>query len=68
MTIYVIVLYLPLVFGQVAWASSVDLDQMPQTAASDKGLHCLPLIQQFLTDQQVVKFNCSKDIVIWRPL
>ena len=25
------------------WANSVDPDQMPQNAASDKGLHCLPL-------------------------
>ena len=29
------------------WANSVDPDQMPQNAASDQGLHCLPLILQF---------------------
>ena len=29
-----------------AWANGVDPDQMPQNAASDQGLHCLPLIQQ----------------------
>ena len=29
------------------WANSVDPDQMLQNAASDQGLHCLPLIQQF---------------------
>ena len=27
---------------------SVDPDQITQNAASDKGLHCLPLIQDFL--------------------
>ena len=30
--------------GRQAWANSVDLDQMPQNAASDQGLHCLLLI------------------------
>ena len=30
------------------WAKSVDPDQMLQNAASDPGLHCLPLIQYFL--------------------
>ena len=29
-------------------ANSVDPDEMPQNAASHKGLHCLPVIQQFL--------------------
>ena len=31
-----------------AWASSIDPDETPQKAASHLGLHCLPLIQQFL--------------------
>ena len=31
-----------------AWANSIDPDEMPQNAASHLGLHCLPLIQQFL--------------------
>ena len=31
-----------------AWANSVDPDQMLQNAASDQGLHCKPVIQQFL--------------------
>ena len=31
-----------------AGTNSVDPDQMLQNAASDQGLHCLPLIQQFL--------------------
>ena len=39
-------------------ANSVDPDQTPQKAASDQGLHCLPLIQQFKTHQQVVKWIC----------
>ena len=30
-----------------ACANSVDPDQTPQNAASDLGLHCLPLIQQY---------------------
>ena len=28
-------------------ANSVDLDQTPQNAASDQGLHCLQLIQRY---------------------
>ena len=31
-----------------AWANSIDPDKTPQNAASHLGLHCLPLIQQFL--------------------
>ena len=31
-----------------AWANSLDPDETPQNAASHLGLHCLPLIQQFL--------------------
>ena len=31
-----------------SWANSVDPDQVLQNAASDLGLHCLPLIQYFL--------------------
>ena len=30
------------------WANSVDSDEMPQKATSHQGLHCLPLIMQFL--------------------
>ena len=33
------------------WANSVDPDQTPQNAASDLGLHYLPLIQQFKAQQ-----------------
>ena len=29
-------------------ANSADPDQMPQSVASDQGLHCLPLIQQIV--------------------
>ena len=28
-------------------ANSADLDQTPQNAASDQGLHCLQIVQQF---------------------
>ena len=31
-----------------AWANIVGPDEMLQKAASHQGLHCLPLIQQFL--------------------
>ena len=31
-----------------ARTNSVDLDQTPRNAASDLGLHCLPLTQQFV--------------------
>ena len=31
-----------------AWANSLDPEETPQNAASRLGLHCLPLIQQFL--------------------
>ena len=31
-----------------AWANSLDPDETPQNAASHLGLHCLPLILQFL--------------------
>ena len=32
---------------------------MLRNKASDQGLHCLPLIQQFYTHQQAVKWTCS---------
>ena len=38
----------PKYFDRQASASSIDLDQMLQSAASDPGLHCLPCIKQFL--------------------
>ena len=31
-----------------SWANTLDPDEMPQKAVSHQGLHCLPLIQQFL--------------------
>ena len=36
----------PKYWNRQAWANSVDPDQMPHSAASDLGLHCLPLIQE----------------------
>ena len=53
-----------------ARANSVDPDQTPQNAASNQGLHCLPLIQQFYTHSQVLnglveekyKVKCPKFI------
>ena len=43
-----------------AWANSVDPDEMPQDAASHQGLHCLPLIQQFLDTTVVSKLYLFK--------
>ena len=37
----------PKYWDRQACANSVDPDQMPQNAASDQGLHCLPLVQQY---------------------
>ena len=31
-----------------ACANSLDLDETPQNVVSHQGLHCLPLVQQFL--------------------
>ena len=36
---------------------TVDPDQTSQNAASDQGLYCLPLTQQFYTHSQVVKWT-----------
>ena len=30
-------------------ANSADPDQMPQNVASDQGLHCLQIVQQFFS-------------------
>ena len=38
----------PKYWDRQAWANCVDLDQTPQNAASDQGLHCLPLLQYIL--------------------
>ena len=35
------------IMGQTVWANNADPDQTPLNAASDQGLHRLPLIQQF---------------------
>ena len=37
----------PKYWDRQASANSVDPDHMPQNVASDQGLHCLPLIQQY---------------------
>ena len=49
--------YLLYVFEQTS-ANSIDPNQTPQNAASDQDLHCLPLIQQFYTYSQAVKWTC----------
>ena len=47
--------YLLFVLAHTHLSNSVDPDRTPQKAASDQGLHCLPLTQQFYTHSQVVK-------------
>ena len=37
----------PVYADREVWANSVGPDQMLQTAASELGLHCLPLIQHY---------------------
>ena len=39
-----IIIYIMYLSVRQAWANKVDPDQMPQNAAYDQGLHCLPLI------------------------
>ena len=38
----------PKILYRQAWANTVDPDQTQQDVASDQGLHCLPLILQFV--------------------
>ena len=44
-------------WNRQAWANSIDPDQMLQNMLSDQGLHCLPLIQQFLDIFTASKLN-----------
>ena len=37
----------PKYLDRQAWENNVDPEQMPQNVASDQGLLCLTLIQQF---------------------
>ena len=50
----------PKYLDRQAWAKSVDPDQTPRNAASDLGLHALPLIQQFLGALKVEKTDVFK--------
>ena len=51
--------YFPKFSDRQAWPNSLDPDQMLQNAASDQGLHCLLLIQQFFgtTDSKMDLFK-----------
>ena len=40
-----------------AWANSVDPDEMSHSAVSHQGIHCLPIIQQFLESSKMYLFN-----------
>ena len=44
---------------------SVDPDQMLRNAASDQGLHCLPLIQQFLHMSTCIKWTVQILGQVW---
>ena len=44
-------------------ANSVDPDQMPHSAASDLGLHCLPM--PFLWDATVLSTSLGKTFFAW---
>ena len=50
----------PMYWDREACTNSADPDQALQNTASDLGLYCLPLSQQFLDALQVVKWTCSK--------
>ena len=45
---YMYVIFYCMYLARQAWANSVDPDETQQNVASHQGLHCLPLIQQFL--------------------
>ena len=49
------------IFGQTGLSNIVDPDQMLQYAASDQGLHCLLLTQQFYTHSEVIKWICWRE-------
>ena len=40
-------------------ANSIDPDQTPRSAASDLGLHCLPVTRLGVSSLQMVKVNIS---------
>ena len=46
---------------QQLYANSVDHDQMPRSAASDLGLHCLPMSQKW--DARLIWVNTVKDCI-----
>ena len=45
-----------------ACANSLDSDQTPQNAASDQGLHCLPITDKFYTHSQEIKRTCWREV------
>ena len=47
----------PKYWDRQVWVNSADPDQMPQNVASDQGLHCLSLIQQFLDKSEASKMD-----------
>ena len=54
--------YLPYVFGKTFLGKQFRPDQTPQNAASNQGLHYLPLTQQFYANSQVVKLICWREV------
>ena len=57
-----LILYTPNV-----WTYNVDWDQIAQNVASDHGLHCLSLIQQFLDKSTSSEMDLFKFIKYGKP-
>ena len=49
------------------FANSGDPDQMPHSAASDRGLHCLPVTLLWVSQLQWVK-NMNIGVLIFRVI
>ena len=53
-------MYSDMYWDRQARENNIDPDEMPQNGTSHQGLHCLPLIQQFLDailDSELFKFK-----------
>ena len=47
------------------FANSEDPDQMPNSVASDLGLHCLPITLLGISDYNGLKGNCLNPFKTW---
>ena len=55
--------HLSLAFDKGTLANSVDTDQTPQNAASDRGLHCLHFIKKFLQNRIIIRKNNQTSLI-----